>query len=623
MAKSFSDGRRSNVVNILSSLKVYSLQYFPHNLHPNNTLFLNGKDEHAADETINPSLGVQATYPLKLDLATDINLTVENNIVLKLVYQKNDYINDVAKLTGNYKRSKGGATKRNKGNIYSMHLNNLMEITAKDPDPYFFGSYNWYYTGGTLETASIFDIDFLFYVSGEKLNIFNSAKLVPTKDQLQLEHLDSTNNKICDTIFEITKSNDSCYVAARQKKRFTLFYLQDELTQQEFQCERNIPFMSGTFTDKYFFTINANRIIQQHDLGERRECGRMHLKLPKNNSFWCQLKSYDNQLLFADENKVKIYDSRLFAKKASKCMEISVDSITEKCEEITCIETDASEHNVYVSTTHHLFVFDVRYGMESGNQLTRYTHQMKTPPMMIECAGGGATGTAPNERLIALSGTFTDDIAIAQHIKSQNDKLRNNNIPQKIVSLSDALYKKLRENGLRSEAENLFNVNRSINIGTRFIRINSNLFLLSEKSSGEIFYQQITPDEGDETQEIDDKLFCNLDLDTRNENHSTVTSVTNFDSIKRILNFNLPDETEVPDMENPKVKRWQLSMEQLASYKDMLSADLLNVWNEQQLSTGVRKTDKTEFVNCWIDRTSTVTQCEDDVDAPKNSFSMF
>lgn len=54
-----------------------------------------------------------------------------------------------------------------------MHLNSLMELTAKDPDPYFYGAYNWYYTGGVLETASIVDVDFLFYVSGEKLNVFS------------------------------------------------------------------------------------------------------------------------------------------------------------------------------------------------------------------------------------------------------------------------------------------------------------------------------------------------------------------------------------------------------------------------------------------------------------------
>lgn len=86
---------------------MYSLQYFPHNLHPNNTLFLKGKYEDVDEEIFNPSLGVQATYPVKLDLPTDINSIVEENIVLKLIQQKNDYINNVAKLTGNYKRSSG------------------------------------------------------------------------------------------------------------------------------------------------------------------------------------------------------------------------------------------------------------------------------------------------------------------------------------------------------------------------------------------------------------------------------------------------------------------------------------------------------------------------------------
>lgn len=93
-----------NVVNTLSSVKVYSLQYFPHYLHPNNTLFLkeDGEDEDGPTE---PSLGLQATFPVKLQISTDINSVVEENIALKLVQQKNDYINGVAKLTGNYKRS--------------------------------------------------------------------------------------------------------------------------------------------------------------------------------------------------------------------------------------------------------------------------------------------------------------------------------------------------------------------------------------------------------------------------------------------------------------------------------------------------------------------------------------
>lgn len=304
-------------------------------------------------------------------------------------------------------------------------------------------------------------------------------------------------------------------------------------------------------------------------------------------------------------------------------MEFGMDSVTEKCEEITCIQTDSNENNLYVSTTHNLFVFDVRYGMESGNQLVRYTHQMKTPPLMIDASGGGATGFAPNERLIALSGHFTDDIAIAQHIKAQNHKIRNNNIPQKILGLSDA-QKKLRENGLQSEAANLLNKNRSINIGTRFARINSNLYLLSEKSSGEIFYQQIRENDGQKNQEIDEKLFRNIDLGEENAVETPkITTVTNFDSIKRILKFELMNESEEPDIENPRHKKWQLSIDQLSSYKDMLSSDLLNVWNDVQVTAGEDKTNNNEFVRGWVNKSPTDTPINDDYDEAHNSFSRF
>lgn len=99
-----SENRRTNIANCLSSLKVYQLTYFPHYLHPNNTLFLNDIEQED-DEMIYPSIGIQATYPVQLRLPTDINTVVEENIVLKLVQQKNNYLNEVVKLTANYKRS--------------------------------------------------------------------------------------------------------------------------------------------------------------------------------------------------------------------------------------------------------------------------------------------------------------------------------------------------------------------------------------------------------------------------------------------------------------------------------------------------------------------------------------
>lgn len=436
------------------------------------------------------------------------------------------------------------------------------------------------------------------------------------RNQLKIQHFESTDQIACDTIHEIFISNDNNFVAARQKHQFTVVHLQngnDKKSKDDLKCERDIPFMSGTFLNDHFFTIDARRVIQRHDLRQNTECGQMYLKLPKNNAFWCQLKSYNNQLVFADESRLKIYDSRLFGKKASKCMELNIDSLVEKCDEITCIRCDANENNLYIATTHNLFVFDVRYGMESTNQLTRYTHQLKTPPFMIDASGGGATGFAPNERLIALSGTFTDDLVVTQHAKIQNDKIRTNNLPRRIHSLTDT-SRALRENGLRLEADNLLSENRRISIGTRFLRKDSKLFLLSEKSSGEIFYQVVTEDDGQMEADIDDKPFRNMDLRRErvsNEAKIHATTVTNFDSLKSILKYNLPNENEILDTENPQPNNWQQSIEQLQSYKDMLSADLLSVWNEHISVSIAEKTDRSEYVTGWINTTSTPTPFED------------
>lgn len=99
--KAFTDVYKTNVVNILSDIKVYQLSYYPHYTHPNNTLYLNscGDDEF----TITPA--ICATHPLPLPLTNDVNATVEQNIALKLVQQKNQYLADVGRISTYFKRN--------------------------------------------------------------------------------------------------------------------------------------------------------------------------------------------------------------------------------------------------------------------------------------------------------------------------------------------------------------------------------------------------------------------------------------------------------------------------------------------------------------------------------------
>lgn len=72
------------------------------------------------EDVFNPTLDIQTTYPLPLVLPTAVNAKIEDNIALKLVQQKNKYIGDVAKTTGNCRRaSKLMSFLRTDSNLYS------------------------------------------------------------------------------------------------------------------------------------------------------------------------------------------------------------------------------------------------------------------------------------------------------------------------------------------------------------------------------------------------------------------------------------------------------------------------------------------------------------------------
>lgn len=440
------------------------------------------------------------------------------------------------------------------------------------------------------------------------MNIVDSSRIRMRRNRLDVELLDSTQMKSNSSIFEIIKSDDGRFVAARQRDNFTVFYLQNESALQDLPAANDVPVMSGTFHGDDFFSIDAKHTLKRFNLTRSKETGRTHLKRPKNKDYWCQLKRYNQQLIYADERCIKLYDSRLLGRQESKCTEMSFDNLIESCEDITCIQAEANENNLYVATSHQLFVFDVRFGMETNNQLARYTHQLKTPPMAIDGSGGGATGTMANERLIVLSGTFSEDVVMMQHTKNQNEKVRTNSIPQKILSIEDSCGY-LRKNGLREVAECFDEPNKKINIGTRFYRKDSKLYLLTEKASSDLFYQEVMTEEDFLNGGRDDeKPMENLEPILNKKMPKKpfkATTVTNFKSMRNILKYNLPNDVdETFDRDgSARPERWQQSIEQLSSYKDMLSADLLSIWQVDALKSEV-KPESTALVDGWLQNTT-------------------
>lgn len=98
------------MLNCLSQLKVYTLTYTSHYLHPNNVLTLDA--EHTADnendEPTEISLDIRASYPYELQLPDEVadrDVPVKENIVMDLVQKKHRYLSEVNKVTANYHRT--------------------------------------------------------------------------------------------------------------------------------------------------------------------------------------------------------------------------------------------------------------------------------------------------------------------------------------------------------------------------------------------------------------------------------------------------------------------------------------------------------------------------------------
>lgn len=403
-------------------------------------------------------------------------------------------------------------------------------------------------------------------------------------------------------IYEVIRSDCSSYIAARQKHDFSVFNLQNDSLKCDFRSDK-VPFISGTFQCDNFLSIDVNRTIKRYNLARQQEMGAINLKEPSNTTNgWCQLKEYNSHLLFADHKNVEIYDNRLFGQRDLKCFQINFGNIIEQCEDITCIKTDANENNVYVATTHNLLVFDIRNGKKGNGQVSRYTHQLKTSPFDLDASGGGISGNTANERLIVTAGNSSEDIVMNQHFKLKHkEKLFVNNLPQKILTSGDS-YNQSRRNGISIEImDNLINPN-DVNTGVRFLRKNSKLYLITQQSSGQLLYQQIQLKDkfSNNDERVNRNFHFNRELPQHKKRIYQATTVTNFSSLKRILGIKEPFDNDKLANEKLPVSKWKKSIDQLSEYKDLLSTDLLAIWNIDLMRRNEDKPKGTEIVDRWL-----------------------
>lgn len=429
---------------------------------------------------------------------------------------------------------------------------------------------------------------------------------------VELETIYNSNEN--ETIFELFKSNNNKYVATRQKHYLKVFYVEDGYERDSMKTKQfhsNIPYVGGTFHGKKtFLTVDMFRTIKKYNLECEKETGRRKMERATNNSYWCQLKSYGHNLLFADAKSIEIFDSRILSRKDFKSLKINLANVTELCDEITCLQTQDSENYFQVATTHNLFTFDIRKCAGVAAQVSRSTHQLKTPPLMMHsiCT---TMGRSTNESLIAMAGSLADDISVGHQIKNFPENTRASISPQKVLSVIDS-YGKLQDHGIlygtNLMGKSSKDLAKRLNTGIRLFEKECNIFLFTQNCFGEIFYQNISTHPANDDEHIEFtsenlQAWQNaLDMHQSKPTTFTATTVTNFNSISNILKYNLPkveDEEEETETDQH-VYKWQKTVDELADYKDILASDLLSVWNVRSTRDASDKPDPEEIVNNWL-----------------------
>lgn len=272
----------------------------------------------------------------------------------------------------------------------------------------------------------------------------------------------------------------------------------------------------------------------------------------------------------------------------------------------------SNENNFQVATTHHLFTFDIRKCSGNATQLTRTTHQFKTPPLIMDTLTESRSRTS-TETFLAMTGSQADDLALCRMTRNHVVCTVERTPLRKIHTVNSA-YEKLRERGLlhntRMESTNSKDRAKRVTTGLRIYGRDSELYLLSQNCYGELFYQNISahaldsykePEFTERHQKEWRKWLVNSS-DKSTPRPMAATTVTNFNSIQTIFKYNMPLANEEDSLDDKKVyiPKWRRTIEQLSNYKDILAADLFALWNIRTLKSDDEKTDPKELVESWL-----------------------
>ncbi|KZC10848.1 PREDICTED: uncharacterized protein LOC107189068 [Dufourea novaeangliae] len=590
--------------NLKDKLKPTFLKTYPHHLMPGYNLH---NDFSVDDFDLENVVGQYQDYPYHCDLPRPLlppvklprNVLNEEDPALELLSLKNHINDDMQRLKQYYIKHEKELGRTCKKDIKWQHTKeaitakvpkyvaDIAEIMNMDPDPYFEGAYNWYFTGGCvihvrLNNKSVLLFPFMGELVAAPINnveeflwkpVFQKATKCKLDGPLfELKHNINVNTN---TILGRYKNHCNFYMLSERDTKFRLA----EIHRQPSKVPYVSADLSSINTNQYC-TVNIERCVTLWDITKLKYVSRNTvMQTTVVDDSWGSIK-FDmldpNVILFVDRCCLNYLDVRIpFDRPA---LSLCPKSVLEKCESLTLdIE---SRHNFcrYVASYHNVLMCDKRSPKQCVQQ--KWTHQFKSPPLL------GQTIDREGTEFIVLTSQVPTESIIILNTWTSSETSHSFNFP----FTPPHVTKTLNESQLQGMSLNPYLRNRFelCNVGSALIKNEAeNIFLFLQNSVGDMYYQCITHEAIlDKYSPINCKSYCILNnwenaVSSQAETivPLTVSEKSNMQHVYECFtNRKLRLKYKKRDSDDYYVPSWKQSLEKLNCYMDILAPELLAVW---------------------------------------------
>lgn len=568
----------------------------------------------------------RVSYPAPVIKKPNLDWLNFKDPLIQLVKEKQKYQRELNLMKSRHERNKKIKAFKMAFDMgyYSQNVVEFMEKLDQDPDKFFNGRYDYYYTGGTMDIIRQPYFDYLFYATGENMDQIEFQRIT-TKNKLKKSF--EVNLSDGGTIFEVIPASiASNNFAVRQRFKNSIYSYQATNKERsiekvcEFQSKTPLissafdPYNNTTFCDLSVagefrsWDIKSNKVI----LNEIISPIKIENKLSCRGQ-WGALKNVERDVfLHCERKQINLIDLRKDCR-----TEMNIFNFQESvsvCEEMSCITKSKINPNLmYIGTYHKLFGIDHRFVKKDNfemNSIIRWVHQLKSPPLMIK-----TDNNDQEEEIILIASPLVGDSKIC--VTSKNDRLQHISkyLPHKPYSIRDSFDEAQIRGFCIDPYSNIKKRTRLCNMGISLICKEDRNLIYTQNSAGDVhrqfFGDKVNLEYGDVS-----LLMDKWRIETKYETtiQGCATEILNMKSMlipmmQRTITNKEAESFEGIETVKPRHRpRWKRPVNELHRYKDALASDMLSIWDFPQTTEddktliSMDKAQPADKVAEWLNR---------------------